>query len=568
MKTTDRTVDVLIAGTGAAGLTAAVTARRAGLDVLVVEKEAVFGGTTATSGGVLWVPGNHHSPAMQRATGQSDDIESARAYLVEETGNYIEPDRVEAYLDTAPRMVRFLEENSHVRFYGMDYPDYHSESDHSSIVRSIGTVDYEARELGPHLKNLKQQLPQTLFLGFAVGSGVEMIQFMKAGRSVKALGFVAKKLARHFADVLRYGEGQQVVRGRALVARLARTLFDLDVPIWLSSPVAGLTRADGRVTGAEIDTPQGRVRITARRGVVLACGGYPNDPERRAATFPAPANNHEQRNPTNPGNTGDGIRLAESVGGVFNGNVAHAAPWMPVSVLPGSTDFTGVWPHLIDRQKPGFIAVRPDGRRFGDESSAYHDLVPQMTRASEGDVSAWCWLIGDAAAVKKWGIGMVRPFPIPHGEHLRSGYLKRAATLHELAALCGIEAAALERTVATFNANADAGVDPDFGRGGRVYDVYQGDPEHRPNTCLGPLTKGPYYAIRMEAGIIGTFAGLRTDRHARVLDGEGAPVQGLYAVGNDQANVFAGAYPGAGATIGPAMTFAYIAGRHLAGQAA
>ncbi|KMS50547.1 3-oxosteroid 1-dehydrogenase [Novosphingobium barchaimii LL02] len=568
MTTETRTVDVLIAGSGAAGLTAAVTARRAGLDVLVVEKEAVFGGTTATSGGVLWVPGNHYSPAMQRATGQNDDIENARAYLIEETGNYIEPDRVEAYLDTAPRMVRFLEEKSHVRFYGMDYPDYHSESAHSSIVRSIGTVDYEARALGKHLKHLKQQLPQTLFLGFAVGSGVEMIQFMKAGRSVKALGFVAKKLMKHFADVLRYGEGQQVVRGRALVARLARTLFDLDVPIWLSSPVGALTRKDGRVTGAEIITPNGKVLVTARRGVVLACGGYPNDPDRRAATFPAPAGNRDHRNPTNPGNTGDGIRLAESAGGVFNGNVSHPAPWMPVSVIPGSRDFTGVWPHLIDRQKPGFLAVRPDGRRFGDESSAYHDFVPQMIQASEGDSSAFAWLIGDAAAVKKWGIGMVRPFPIPHRKHLRSGYLKREDTLEKLAQVCGIAPAALAATVSAFNANAQAGVDPDFGRGGRVYDVYQGDPEHRPNTCLGPLTKGPFYAVRLEAGIIGTFAGLRTDRHARVLNDGGAPVQGLYAVGNDQANVFAGAYPGAGATIGPAMTFAYIAGRHLAGQEA
>lgn len=567
MSTIEKQVDVLVAGSGAAGLTAAVTARKAGLEVLVVEKEAVFGGTTATSGGVLWVPGNHHSPAIQQATGQQDDIDNARAYLIEETGNYIERDRVEAYLATAPRMVRFLEEETEVKFYGMDYPDYHSESGHSSIVRSIGTVDYEAKKLGPHLKDLKQQLPQTLFLGFAVGSGVEMIQFMKAGRSVKALGFVAKKLGRHFMDVARYGEGQQVVRGRALVARLARTLFDLGSPIWLSSPVARLIEEDGAVRGAEIDTPQGRVRVIARKGVVLACGGYPNDPDRRAATFPAPANNRDHRNPTNPGNTGDGIRLAESVGGTFNNNVAHPAPWMPVSVIPGSTDFTGVWPHLIDRQKPGFIAVLANGKRFGDESSAYHDFVPQMIRACAGQDKAWAWLIGDAVAVRKWGIGMARPFPIPHGEHLKSGYLKRGRTLAALAAICGIDAAGLEATVARFNENALKGVDPDFGRGGRVYDVYQGDPEHQPNTCLGPLVRGPFYAIKIEASEIGTFAGLKTDRHARVLNKDGAPVPALYAVGNDQANVFAGAYPGAGATIGPAMTFAYIAARHLAGLA-
>lgn len=562
--TMERTVDVLVAGTGAAGLTAAVTARKAGLDVLLVEKEALFGGTTATSGGVLWVPGNHHSPAIQKQTGISDDIDNARAYLIEETGNYIERDRVETYLETAPKMVKFLEDETEVEFYGMDYPDYHSESRHSSSVRSIGTVDYEARQLGPHLKQLKNQLPQTLFLGFAVGSGVEMIQFMKAGRSVKALGFVARKLSKHFLDVLRYGEGQQVVRGRALVARLARTLFDMDTPLWLSSPVERLIEKNGRVEGAEVRTPNGLVRVFARKGVVLACGGYPNDPDRRAASFPAPADNRDHRNPTPPGNTGDGVRLAESVGGRFNGAVAHPAAWMPVSVLPGSKDFTGVWPHLIDRQKPGFISVTANGRRFADESSSYHDFVPQLIKACAGQDKAEAWLIGDAAAVKKWGIGMARPFPIPHGEHLRSGYLIRGQSLRELAQKCGIDADNLEDTVRRFNADAVKGVDPEFGRGSRVYDLYQGDPEHKPNPCLGPLEKAPFYAIKIRAGVIGTFAGLKTDKYARVLNATGEPVPGLYAVGNDQANVFAGAYPGAGATLGPAMTFAYIAGRHLA----
>ena len=560
-------VDVLVVGTGAAGLTAAVTARKAGLEVLVVEKSDKFGGTTAYSGGVLWVPGNRHSPGIQQQTGQTDSIDNARAYLAQECGNYIDRDRVEAYLTTAPRMVEFLEDNTHVQFYGMDYPDYHSESGHSSTVRSIGTVDFTARSLGPRLKELRNQLPQTLFMGLAVGSGVEMIQFMRAGRSIKAMAFVVGKMLRHFAQVIRYGEGQQVVRGRALVARLARTLFDLDGALWTSSPVQALIQLDGRVTGAKVATANGVMTVEARKGVVLACGGYPNDPQRRQETFPSGVAIPTHRTPANGGNTGDGIRMAEQVGGSFNPAVANMAPWMPISVIPGRAGENGVWPHLVDRQKPGFIAVLANGKRFTDESAAYHDMIPDLVQAceKEGYPEASAWLIGDAGAVKRWGIGAVRPFPVPHGGHVRSGYLLKASSIRELAEKTGIDPGNLAATIIGFNKNARDGVDPEFNRGGRVYDIYQGEAGHAPNPCLGPLENAPFYAVRIYASEIGTYAGLRTDVHARVLDGDGRVVPGLYAVGNDQTSVFAGSYPGAGATLGPAMTFGFIAGRHLAG---
>lgn len=561
-----RTVDVLVVGSGASGLTAAVTARKAGLDVLVVEKAGKFGGTTAFSGGVLWIPGNHHSAGVQKATGVTDDIDRARRYLIEECGNYIERDRVEAYLSTGPEMVDFLERESHVKFYGMDYPDYHSESSYSSNVRSIGTQDFTARDLGPRLKDLRNQLPQTLFLGLAVGSGVEMIQFMRAGRSIKAMRFVVAKMLRHFGQVLRYGEGQQLVRGRALVARLARTLFDLGTDIWIASPVRQLILEEGRVSGAEIETERGVMRIFARRGVVLACGGFPNDAERRAEMFPASVAIPNHRNPAPVSNTGDGIRMAEQAGGAFNGAVANVAPWMPCSIIPGKRGEAGVWPHLVDRQKPGFISVLANGKRFGDESAAYHDLIPALISACEreGIAEASAWLIGDARGVKRWGIGVVRPYPVPHGRHLRSGYLVKANTIGELAARIGIDPPALEQTVARFNDHARQGHDLDFNRGARAYDLYQGEAGHQPNPCLGPLENGPFYAVKYYASEIGTYAGLKTDISARVLDTSGAPIPGLYAVGNDQTSVFAGSYPGAGATLGPAMTFGYIAGRHIA----
>ncbi|RYY44300.1 MAG: FAD-binding protein, partial [Sphingomonadales bacterium] len=376
----------------------------------------------------------------------------------------------------------------------------------------------------------------------------------------------AGKMLRHFGQVLRYGEGQQVVRGRALVARLAKTLFDLDTPIWLNAPVVRLHIEDRGVTGAILRTERGEVAVTARRGVVLAAGGFPHDPARRAEVFPATVAIAQHRTPACSGNTGDGARMAEAAGGRFNTAVSNAAPWMPCSVIPGKANEAGVWPHLVDRQKPGFVSVLVNGKRFGDESAAYHDLVPAMIAACEreGYAEASAWLIGDARGVKRWGIGAVRPFPVPHGHHLRSGYLLKAPTLRALAGKAGIDAAGLEATVERFNAHARDGVDPEFNRGGRAYDLYQGEAGHEPNPCLGPLDHGPFYAVKIYASEIGTYAGLKTDASARVLDAAGVPVPGLYAVGNDQASVFAGSYPGAGATLGPAMTFGYIAGRHLA----
>lgn len=558
------TTDVLIAGTGAAGLTAAITARKAGLNVLVVEKEPVFGGTTATSSGGLWIPSSHHSAAVQEVIGRKDHIEEAYSYLIEVLGDTLDRERVEAYLSAGPEMVHFLENETEAKFFGIEFPDYQSESKHASVVRTIVAADYVARRLGESARYLKRPLPQMLFLGLAVGYG-ELNQFLRAARSIDALRFTVRKLGRHFLDVARFGKSQHLAGGCALVARLARTLFDLGIPLWLNSPVQRLTLEGSEVTGAEVCTPGGVVKVTVRRGVVLACGGFPNDPDRRASSFPGPAASPKQRNPVPPGNNGDGIRLAESVGGQFDTQVAHPAAWMPVSVLPGSLDYKGVALHLVDRQKPGFLAVLPNGRRFGNESSSYHDLAAQLIRACPGEQQATAWLIGDRAAVKRWGIGMVRPFPLPHGRHLRSGYLLRAPSLRELGRQAGIDSEQLERTIAQFNEYAHSGVDLEFGRGGRLYDIYQGDAQSHPSPCLGPLKNPPFYAVRITAGIIGTFAGIKTDRYARVLDHAGCPIFGLYAVGNDQASVFAGTYPGAGATLGPGMTFAYIAARHLAG---
>ena len=273
--------DVLVVGTGAGGLTAAVTARKAGLKVLLVEKDDLFGGTTAYSGGMLWVPGNRHSMAANAKSGKTDSKDIARQYIQDEGRGYIDAQKVEAYLTHCTEMVDFLEQHTEVKFYTMDYPDYVSENPASRTQRGLCTENYQTSKLGPHLKHLRNQLPQTLFLGLAIGSSVEMKEFMRAGRSLKSLGFVMRKLVAHARDMILYGRSEQMVRGRALVGRLARTAFDLGIPMWLSSPMQELIVEDGRVRGAVVATRDGLVRVEASRGVILACGGYGRDDARR-----------------------------------------------------------------------------------------------------------------------------------------------------------------------------------------------------------------------------------------------------------------------------------------------
>jgi succinate dehydrogenase/fumarate reductase flavoprotein subunit len=567
MNDTTHACDLLVVGTGAAGLTAAIAGHKAGLKVLLIEKEALYGGTTAYSGGMIWIPGNHHSVEANQRSGKSDSLDAARQYLLDEGQGFAEPEKIEAYLKHGPEMVRYMERETEVKFYSMDYPDYVSEHPGSRTQRGLCTVNYETSKMGPQLKKLRNQLPQTLFLGLAIGSSVEMKEFMRAGRSIKSMGFVIKKLVAHGRDMLLYGRSEQMVRGRALVGRLARTLFDLGIPMWLETPMRELIVEDGRVVGARVEREGRLVEVRTTRGVVLACGGYGRDDERRRATYPALAGGAHHPTPVAPGNTGDGVREAERIGGQFSTRVSNVCSWMPVSEIPGRSGVDAVWPHLVDRMKPGFIAVTASGRRFVNESASYHHFVPAMIRACEreGAQEAISWLIADHRAVKRWGMGVVRPFPVPKGRYLRNGYLVRAGTPAELARKIGVDPAGLEATVKSFNEHARQGVDPEFRRGERVYDTYQGDDDVKPNNCLSPLDQGPFYAVRVRVAEVGTFAGLQVNAQAQVLDTQNLPIPGLYAAGNDQAAVFGGHYPGPGSTLGPAMTFGYIAGRHAAG---
>ena len=553
--------DVLVIGSGASGMSAAVSAAAHGLKVLIAEKEPKFGGTTARSGGWLWIPGT----SLAKAWGIRENPELARTYLRHEAGNSFDSARVDAFIEHGPKAVDFFTRKTAVRFdMPLVFPDYHAEAPGGTQGgRSMVARPFDGRELGDNIKNLGAALPELTVFGMMLGSGKEIVHFMRATRSVQSAMYVTKRLSKHFFQVLRYGRGMLLTNGNALAGRLAKSAFDLGVPMWLSSPAKELIVEKGAVRGAVVEREGKRVRVLVSKGVVLACGGFPHDVARRKELFPHAPTGKEHYSPGPTGNTGDGLRLAEAVGGKVDTSLPHAAAWVPVSITTRKDGSKGVMPHFIDRAKPGVIAVTRAGARFGNEGNSYHDFVQDMVKAAKPGEEITAFLVCDHRSLRKYGLGCVPPFPMPIGAYIRTGYLRRGATLAELAQQAGIDGRVLRRRSQS-STKMREGRDPAFGKGSRAYNRYQGDALHGPNPCIAPVEHGPFYAIKLVIGDLGTYAGIKTDAHARALDADGEVIEGLYAVGNDMASIMGGNYPGAGITLGPALTFGYIAGKHLA----
>lgn len=551
--------DVLVIGSGAGGLAAAVTARHHGLDVIVAEKAPVFGGATARSGGWIWIPCH----PFQQAIGVTDSREEAKRYLLHEAGEHFDAERIDAFLTHGPRMVEFFTRETAVQFTpSATYPDYHPDVPGGKTAgRALVAATFDGRKLGLLLAKLRLPLPELLLLGMAIGSGDELGHFQRATRSLGSFAYVARRLAGHAGEMLLYGRGVRLTNGNALVGGLLKSAVDAGVKLWDSAPARELIVKKGAVHGAIVAREGEAVQVEARRGVVLACGGFPQDVERRERLFP----HREHWSPAPETSTGDGLRLAERVGADIDESLSNVAAWVPVSLVPRENGETGLFPHIVDRGKPGVIAVMRNGRRFVNEGNSYHDFVQAMHAASEGDEQVSAYLVTDHRAIRAYGLGCVKPRPFSLAPHLASGYLLRGDTLAELAAAAVIDPAAFAATVAEYNRHAARGEDPAFGKGSTAYNRFYGDAGHKPNPCLAPLVAPPFYAVKVVVGDIGTYAGIRTDPYARALDARRAPITGLYAAGNDMASIMGGAYPGPGITLGPAMTFGWIAGRHLAG---
>jgi succinate dehydrogenase/fumarate reductase flavoprotein subunit len=411
-------------------------------------------------------------------------------------------------------------------------------------------------------------LPETTLWGMGIASGAELRHFMGAMRSWTSLAYVAKRVAAYVLDVLRHGQGMRLVNGHALAGALLASAAEAGVDLRVNSPAQRLLQDNGRVVGALLKTPEGEVTVHASRGVVLACGGFPHDRARKRALLPHAPTGEEHYSAASRGNTGDGLRLGEAVGAQVAADLAHAAAMAPVSLVPRSDGTWAHFPHLIERAKPGLIAVTRRGQRFTNEADSYHDFMRGLLAALPAGELAQAWLVCDHRFIRRYGLGAVKPAPMPLSPWLGNGYLVRGATLAALAEACGVDTAGLQATVSRYNAQAQAGVDEDFHKGETPYNRIQGDASFPgPNPCMAPLLQGPFYAVRVVAGSLGTFAGLRANAHAQVLQAQGEPVPGLYASGNDQSSMMGGHYPSGGITLGPAMTFGFIAAHHAAEHA-
>jgi 3-oxosteroid 1-dehydrogenase len=562
----DHVVDVLVVGSGGGGMTAALTAHAAGLDALVIEKSSHFGGSTALSGGGIWVPG---APA-QRREGYTPSPEAVVGYLKLITQGLVSEARLRQYVETAPQMLRFLEQLSgwFEFVWKPGYADYYPELPGGSELGStINVPPIDLRELGVDEQKLLAPLalaPRGIWLG-----PKELRTFYRIRQSWAGKGVLLKLISRMVrARVL--GERMAAI-GQSLAARLRLAMRERGVPLWLDSPMAELLiGADGSVTGAVVERDGVLQRIGARHGVILASGGFDHDLAWRKEVLPVI---DQDWSFGNPAAMGDGIRAGEKVGAATE--LLDEAWWFPAIQWPdGRMQFM-----LNERMMPAQFIVNGDGKRFINEAAPYMDFGHAMIDGQNSGVTHIpCWLITDHRSFNRYVVGGHLPIPkipfapVPTGRKvpkawLESGVVKAATTWDEMAAKIGVPADKLTETARRFNELARKGHDDDFNRGDSVYDNYYGDPT-LPNPNLYPLGDPPYYAFRIVPGDLGTSGGLRTDEHARVLRADDTVVPGLYAVGNTAAPVMGRSYAGAGATIGPAMTFGFIAAKHVAAQAA
>ncbi|HEV7583057.1 MAG TPA: FAD-binding protein [Mycobacterium sp.] len=561
----DHVVDVLIIGSGGGGMAAALTAHASGLDALVVEKSSHFGGSTALSGGGIWVPG---APA-QRREGYSPDPESVVEYLVKITDGLVSEARIRQYVESAPKMLEFFEQLSgwFEFVWKPGYADYYPELPGGSELGStINVPPIDLRKLGPDEQTMLKPLalaPRGIWLG-----PKELRTFYRIRQSWAGKGVLLKLIWR-MVKARAFNERMAAI-GQSLAARLRLAMRESGIPLWLDAPMTELlTDANGSVTGAVLERDGAKQRIGARRGVILASGGFDHDLAWRKQQLPVV---DQDWSFGNPAAMGDGIRAGQKVGAATD--LLDEAWWFPAIQWPdGRMQFM-----LNERMMPAQFIVNGEGRRFVNEAAPYMDFGHAMIDGQKSGVTHIpCWLITDHRSWNRYVVGGHLPIPkipgapVPTGRKvpsawLESGVVKAATSWDDMATKIGVPAAELRETAARFNELARKGHDDDFDRGDSVYDNYYGDPT-LPNPNLHPLGDPPYYAFRIVLGDLGTSGGLLTDEYARVLRSDGTIVPGLYAVGNTSAPVMGRSYAGAGATIGPAMTFGFVAAKHLASQA-
>lgn len=550
--------DLIVVGSGAAGLAAACTAAALGQRVIVLEASDRVGGTTAVSGGMVWIPAN----TKMRTAGIPDSLDAAREYLECTVPGARNDVRLDTFLTRGDEAILFLEAHTSLRLQPVvRYPDYYPDlAGATDGGRVLEPVPFDARALGPAFRQLRDPLPEFLLLGGMMVSRQDLGILRRVGRSPKALWHATKLVARYAVQRLRTHRGTTLVLGNALVARLYKSARDLGVEFALDTPVTDLCIDGNRVVGVQTVQDGTPHSLHASHGVILATGGISHHQDLRRAYVPATAGTLSAT--VDSGAKCSGAHLAARIGARLTAPGDQAlAFWVPVSRFRRADGTQGIFPHTVtDRAKPGLIAVDGNGRRFVNEAASYHEFVRAQLR--EADTRIPAWLVCDKRFLWKYGLGRVRPFALSVRDDVQRGYLKQADTLDGLATQLGLPSAQLSRTVQEFNVSARHGLDPAFGRGDNSYQRHLGDTEQQPNPCVAPIEHGPFYAVAVSPADLGMAAGIVTDDQARVVNGDGQHIPGLYACGNDMQSVMNGAYPGPGITIGPALVFGYIAASH------
>ncbi|MET4202163.1 FAD-dependent oxidoreductase [Bradyrhizobium sp. LA6.12] len=554
------TYDVIVVGAGAGGMTAAAVAAAEGLRVLVIEKTAYVGGTTAWCDGMVWIPAN---PKM-KDVGLSDSITDAVRYLSSTVPEPANAGLRAAFLARGPEAVAYLEANTEVRLQPVKAcPDCYPERlGATSGGRVLEPVAFDGTRLGALFARLRAPLPELTLFGGMMVDRLGIPHLRRAGKSLRSTLRAARLVSEYALQRLRNRRGTTLHLGNALAARLYASLLARQVEMLFCADVEDLSMQGDRVGGVVIRHGSRDRLITARRGVVVATGGFSHDAVLRKRFFPAAAGFVSA---ASTAVTGDGLRLATTAGAALNTEATSPAYWVSASLFRRDDGSRGVFPHTVtDRAKPGVIAINAAGRRFVNEAQSHHEFVLAMLRDGNGEPDRPFYLVCDRQFLWSYGLGRIKPFTLNLRRYVVSGELLKAPDIAQLAAKIGVNPSVLTATIAGYNVDAKQGRDPEFGRGSTIYQRHLGDATHKPNPCVAPILRASFFAMRIHPADLGTAIGMKVDAQARVLREDGTPVAGLYACGNDMGSIMNGNYPGPGIMLGPALTFGYIAGRHLA----
>ncbi|WP_174291089.1 FAD-binding protein [Sphingomonas bacterium] len=548
--TFDKEVDLLVVGSGAGALVAALRASRAGADVLVVEKGAMWGGTSATSGGGIWIPGSH----LAAAAGHADDLDDAFGYVRALTADNVADDQIHAFVDNGHRMIAWIEREADIAYAALPYPDYYPDvaGSREGFRTHLIPGAFDARKMNRAAFDTMQRASPASSLWGRI-NWVLAETYVALFRPKGWWKTIGKAFAGYWLDLpqrLRSPRDRRLTLGTALLGLLRNALDKTGTPLWLNSPFVSLIEEGSRIDGAVVRHEGRDLRIGARKGVILAAGGFERNAALRAEHLRVAHDPFASGSQVN--NSGDALVAARATGAAVRN--MDSAWWAPIFRIPGE-DRSRL--STFERALPYSLIVDRTGRRYANEALSYHRFGETMQQVADADPS---WMIFDARYRARYPAGPVIP-NIPDALLSKGArqVLVKAATIAELAAGTKLDPATLAATIDRFNTMARTGTDEDFGRGQSAYDQLYGDPRVGPNPTLGPVEKAPFYAIPLHLGDIGTNGGLVTDGRARVLREDGSTIEGLYAVGNVAGSVMGYSYPGAGATLGPAMTFGFIA---------